>query len=132
MVNHFYREGSLIPPLPIPDMDFPIVQYADDTLLIMQASEAQLLLLKSLLADFGRATGLHVNYAKSCIMPINISADRLHALADTFGCSVGSLPFAYLGLPLGTTRPTMHDLTPLMSQIERRLNASARFPGYGG
>jgi hypothetical protein len=26
-------------------------------------------------------------------------------LANTFGCSVGTLPFAYLGFPLGTTQP---------------------------
>jgi hypothetical protein len=40
--------------------------------------------------------------------------------------------FAYLGLPLGTTRPSVQDLTPILDQIERRLNASARFLDYGG
>jgi hypothetical protein len=40
---------------------------------------------------------------------------------------VGSLPFAYLGLPLGTSRPTIQDLSPIVDQMERRLNASARF-----
>jgi hypothetical protein len=65
-------------------------------------------------------------------MPINVSADRLASLANTFECAVGSLPFAYLGLPLGTTRPTVQDLTPIVDQIERRLNASARFLDYGG
>jgi hypothetical protein len=45
---------------------------------------------------------------------------------------VGSLPFTYLGLPLGTTRPTIQDLTPIVDHIERRLNASARFLDYGG
>jgi hypothetical protein len=45
---------------------------------------------------------------------------------------VPSLPFAYLGLPLGTTKPSVHDLTPIVDQIERRLNASARFLDYGG
>ena len=83
----------------------------------MQACESQLLLLKKLLVDFSRATGLRVNYAKSCMVPINISDDRLNSLAAIFGCSVGSLPFTYLGLPLGTSRPSMNDLTPLMSHI---------------
>jgi hypothetical protein len=42
------------------------------------------------------------------------------------------LPFTYLGLPLGTTKPTVEDLSPLVGLVERRLNASARFLGYGG
>jgi hypothetical protein len=45
---------------------------------------------------------------------------------------VGALPFAYLGLPLCTTRPTVKDLTPIVDQIERRLNASSHFLDYGG
>jgi hypothetical protein len=43
-----------------------------------------------------------------------------------------SLPFTYLGLPRGTTRPTIQDLTPIVDQIERRLNASACFLDYAG
>ena len=65
-------------------------------------------------------------------MPINVSGSQLLLLANTFGCAVGNLPFAYLGLPLGTTRPTVQDLSPIVDQIERRLNASARFLDYGG
>jgi hypothetical protein len=48
-------------------------------------------------------------------MPVNISEDRLQELALASGCATGKLPFTYLGIPLGTTKPTMHDLTPLMS-----------------
>jgi hypothetical protein len=36
MVNQL-ANGTLNPPLSIPDTDFPIVQYADDMLLILQA-----------------------------------------------------------------------------------------------
>jgi hypothetical protein len=45
---------------------------------------------------------------------------------------VGQLPFTYLGLPLGTSKPTVQDMSPLVGLVERRLNASARFLGYGG
>lgn len=53
-------------------------------------------------------------------------------MATTFGCSTGSLPFTYLGLPLGTSKPTIQDMSPLVGLVKRRLNASARFLGYGG
>jgi hypothetical protein len=132
MVNNLRISGDLTPPLPIPGTDFPIVQYADDTLLILQACPRQLLALRELLQVFAAATGLRVNYSKSCLMPINVDDYQIHLLANIFGCSVGVLPFAYLGLPLGTTRPTVKDLTPIVDQIERRLNASSRFLDYGG
>jgi hypothetical protein len=132
MVNHLAQLGQLIPPLPIPGSDFPIVQYADDTLLILQACPVQLLALKELLQSFAAGTGLKVNYSKSCLLPVNVSSELLQFLATTFGCAVGSLPFTYLGLPLGTSKPTVQDLTPIVDQIERRLNASARFLDYGG
>src|SRR4051812_32623830 len=41
--------------------------------------------------------------------PINISEQRLQDLAQLFGCQMGKLPFTYLGLPMGTTRPKMAD-----------------------
>jgi hypothetical protein len=132
MVNQLFHEGIFLAPLPIPNTDFPIIQYADDTLVIMQACPIQLLALKELLEKFAQATGLRVNYAKSAMMPINISEERLTELATVFGCATGVLPFTYLGLPLGTTKPTIQDMSPLVSLVERRMNASARFLNYGG
>lgn len=58
MVNRLADSGVLIPPLPIPGTDFPIVQYADDTLLVLEACPHQLLALKGLLQVFAAATGL--------------------------------------------------------------------------
>lgn len=66
--------------------DFPIIQYANDTLTIMQASAFQLLALKSLLQSFGTSTGLKVNYSKSIMVSLNISEEKLDHLARTFNC----------------------------------------------
>jgi hypothetical protein len=132
MVNQLFNSGVLHAPLNIPNNDFPIVQYADDTLLILQACPNQLAALKITLEDFATATGLRVNYAKSCLVSVNTPDATLQNLAQAFGCSMGSLPFTYLGLPLGITKPTVQNMAPLVSLVERRLNASARFLGYGG
>jgi hypothetical protein len=107
MVNRLMNLGIIFAPLPINGLDFPFVQYADDTLLIMQACPHQLLALKTLLQTFADATGLRVNYSKSCLLPINVDENQLQLLGNTFGCAVGSLPFTYLGLFLGTSRPTI-------------------------
>jgi hypothetical protein len=64
-------------PLNILDSDFPIVQYADDTLLIIQACSTQLAALEVLIETFSQAIGLRVNYAKSSLIPINVSEQQL-------------------------------------------------------
>jgi hypothetical protein len=41
-------------------------------------------------------------------------------LAATLDCKVGSMPFTYLGFPLGTTRPSVDDYLPLLNRVEKR------------
>jgi hypothetical protein len=68
--------------------------------------------LKALLHSFGESTGLKVNYSKSVMVPINLQDQRLEHLARTFNCEKGLLPFTYLGLPLGLTKPKVIDFSP--------------------
>jgi hypothetical protein len=114
--------------LPIPltyTSDFPIIQYAD-TLIVMEGCARQLIFVKSLLQTFATSTSLKVNYTKSMMVPINIEEQKTQLLASTFGCSIGSMPFTYLGLPLGTCKPKVADFLPLISKCERGLvNVSA-------
>lgn len=88
--------------------------------------------IKSLLHIFSISTGLFVNYSKSSIVPTNIDNAAAHELADNFGCRVESLPFTYLGLPLGTTKPSLHDIMPFFSRIDKRLSGVANFMNYVG
>lgn len=78
----------LTAPLPQAHADFPIVQYADDTLLPMEADEHQLMHLKDLLNTFATSTGLKVNYSKSLMIPINLTHQRADQLAQSFGCQI--------------------------------------------
>jgi hypothetical protein len=112
-------------------LDFPIIQYADDTLLIVPADRLQLRALKETLEKYSKSTGLRINYSKSQLVPINVSEDLVTLLAEDFGCQVGTMPFTYLGLPLGTTRPTMRDMMPLVCRLERKLSSSYSFLSQG-
>ena len=118
-------------PIPCHDQDYPIVQYADDTLIILPADRMQLLALKDMLQVFSRSTGLVVNFHKSSMIPINVDEDAIIELAAAFGCQVGKMPFTYLGLPVGTTRPKMVDFMPLVDCMERRMTASSSFLNQG-
>jgi hypothetical protein len=133
VINHEYHLGNLLPPFPQnAELPFPIIQYVDDTIVIMQGVESQLLLLKEILHKVFLSSGLKVNYHKSCLVPINIESDQALKLAKAFGCLVGSFPFTYLGLPMGLTKPQVRDYSPLISRIERKLSDSSQFLSYAG
>jgi hypothetical protein len=112
--------------------DYPIVQYVDDTLLILPGDAKILFNLKGLLRSFSDSIGLHVNFRKSFLVPINMSDNRASHLANTFGCKVASMPFTYLGLPLGTTKPSINELSPLLTRIERKLSGISKLLSYNG
>jgi hypothetical protein len=89
-------------------------------------------LLKDIMQRIERLSGLKVNYHKSCLVPINVDQDKAVELAGVFGYTVGSFPFTYLGLPMGTTKPQVKDYAPLIYRVERRMSASSLFLSYAG
>jgi hypothetical protein len=133
ILNKAMVQGLLEPPLHCPLCpDFPVIQYADDTLIVMKANATQLFCLKSLLHTFAETTGLKVNYSKSNMFPINLDDERLSHFASTLNCQKGSFPFTYLGLPLGITKPNLEYFLPMVVRVEKRLCGIADFLDYGG
>jgi hypothetical protein len=114
IINQAVSQNIIQAPIAQPMDDFPIVQYPDDTLLFMKTDAQHLFFIKSLLNCFAQSTGLRVDYQKSQMLPIYVSDEKIQRLALTYGSSVGSFPFTYLGLPMGTTKPRFEDLTPIM------------------
>jgi hypothetical protein len=108
------------------------VRYADDILLIMPGDARQLLVLKGLLRSFAHSTGLQVNFDKSFLVPINMDEGNTAHLAQTLGCAVGTMTFTYLGLPLGTTKPTVNEYIPILTRIEKRLMGLNKLLSYYG
>lgn len=132
IINKGHQRGVFHLPILINgDCNFPIVPYADDTLLFMQASRTQLLALKALLNTVASSTRLKVNFLKSCLIPLNLDEEKANNPAQTFGCSFGTLPFTYLGLPLSCSKPKVIDFSPLTDWIERMLVATSAFLSYG-
>jgi hypothetical protein len=107
--------------------DFLIVQYADDTLLIMEACPKQLFFLKAVLNSYATSTGLRVNYNKSSLYPINVNPEKMEILSRTFNCQIRSMPFTYPGLPLGLSKPRIQHFLPLIQRIEKRLSCTSNF-----
>jgi hypothetical protein len=68
IINKATQLGHLRLPILAPTLDSPIIQYADDTLIIMEASATQLLFLKGILQAFRDSTGLKINFSKSMMV----------------------------------------------------------------
>ena len=58
VVNDMLARGVLTLPNPSHDTDFPIIQYGDDTIIILSDVEDQLVALKNMLHIFQQSTGL--------------------------------------------------------------------------
>jgi hypothetical protein len=110
---------------------FPIIQYADDTIIGLPADPAQLQVFKGILEQYAAFTGLKANYHKSSLIPINLSQEEAESPAQGLNCQLGAMPFTYLGLPMGTTKPTIRDISPLIDRVERRLSVVSSFLSYG-
>lgn len=71
------------------------LQYVDDALFIGKATMEKLWAIKTILRCFELALGLRVNFAKSCIMDINVDPSFIGMVANFLHCSIGSIPFKY-------------------------------------
>jgi hypothetical protein len=98
----------------------------------MKASQRELFCLKALLESYALSTGLRINYTKSCLVPINTDSKKIELLTGLFGCKIESLPFTYLGLPMGTTKPRVEHYGPIMSKIERKLTSISSMLSHAG
>jgi len=66
-------------------------------------------------------------------MRINVDASFLGLLANFLYCSLGSVPFKYLGLPIRVNYRRLSTCQPLLDTLVTRLNSwSNRFVSLGG
>jgi hypothetical protein len=71
IIKRFSAEGKLKHPI-ILDQPCPILQYVNDTLILIQGCPDQACYLKEILDVFAATTRLTINYTKSTFVPINL------------------------------------------------------------
>lgn len=91
-----YRAGSLKHPLGV-DGPFPVLQYADDMLLLVQGDIQQVRTVKRILDTFSSYTGLTINFQKSSFVPICLDQPTCQQIAHILQCQTAPLPCTYLG-----------------------------------
>jgi hypothetical protein len=66
-------------------------------------------------------SGLKVNFHKSELIGINVEDTWLKEAAAVLNCKVGSLPFNYLGLPIGADPRKARTWEPVINSLRKRL-----------
>lgn len=85
MINKAKDLGLLRLPIPIASInDFPVIQYPDDTLIVVEDDTRQLFFLKSLLNSFSLSIGLKINFSKSKMILVNVSEEHLGAPKEVY------------------------------------------------
>jgi hypothetical protein len=99
------------------------LQYADDTLCIGEATMENLWTLKAILRGFELASGLKVNFSKSCLMGVNVLPQFMNMACNFLNCKLGGIPFCYLGLPVGANHRKSSTWDPLVDHLRKRLRS---------
>ena len=77
------------------------LQFADDTIILGEKSWLNVRTMWAVLFLFEEVSGLKVNFNKSMLTGVNISDSWLLEAVLVMRCRKGSIPFIYLGLPIG-------------------------------
>jgi hypothetical protein len=71
-----------------------------------------------MLRGFELASGLRVNFWKSCIIGVNVSDNFMEVACNFLNCIRGGISFKYLGLPMGANPRRLSTWDPLVEKIE--------------
>lgn len=103
-------------------ISFPILQFADDTILMCEGNRYNLWCLKSILRTFELASGLRVNFSKSNIFGINVSNDFLAVASCFLHCCIGHFPFKFIGIPIGANPRRASTWKPIVEATRKQLS----------
>lgn len=89
--------------------------------------------MKSVLRCFEVVSGLKVNFHKTGVIGINVENRFLDTSYLFLNCKCDSLPFKYLGLPIGANPKKMSMWQPIVDLLVKRLSSwKQRHLSFGG
>ena len=95
-----------------------LLQYTDDTIIMVEGSNADIANLKFLLLCFQQMSGLKINFDKSDVMVTGYSPAEALDIANRLNYRLGSFPSTYLGTPISDSRLTVADLRPTVAKLQ--------------
>ncbi|KAJ4799837.1 RNA-directed DNA polymerase (reverse transcriptase)-related family protein [Rhynchospora pubera] len=109
------------------------LQYADDTIILLEAYPRNLAIVREILSNFAKLTGLHINDDKCLFVPVAIPDASLPTFSQILNCAPKDMPVTYLGLPLSIRRLKKIHFKPLLDAFQRKLDGwKSRFLSSAG
>lgn len=110
-----------------------LLQFADDTIFLGEASMQNTFVVKSILRCFELVSGLKVNFHKSKIAGVCAEENWLRSSVSLLHCKHMGIPFIYLGLPVGGNPRRISFWDPVISKLQARLSRwKGRHLSFGG
>lgn len=98
------------------------IQYADDTVVMVDPSLETIRNLKLILYCFEFHSSLKINFYKSEVYTFGMSQEEEWMWANMLNCKVGSLPMTYLGIPISDHILRMVNFDGLVLKMGKRLD----------
>jgi hypothetical protein len=98
------------------------VQYADDTILLIELDDLAIANLKFILICFEILSGLKINFFKSEVIVTGVSQLEQARVARMFNCKEGKFPMSYLGFPIADRKLTIADMNYLVETVGHRVD----------
>ncbi|PNY10310.1 ribonuclease H [Trifolium pratense] len=101
------------------DIQFQILQFADDTIFMGKGIWDNIWTIKIVLRSFELVSRLKINFVKSKLYGINVDSRLLEAGSSFLSCQSEVIPFKFLGIPVGANprrRETWKSVVDAMSK----------------
>ena len=98
------------------------IQYADDTVIMIDGSDKSIRNLKLILYCFEWLSGLKINFHKSEVLVFGVDQLEKERMANMLNCKLGTWPMKYLGIPLSENRLGSSAFAGLKEKMVRRLD----------
>ncbi|KAJ9567980.1 hypothetical protein OSB04_003946 [Centaurea solstitialis] len=109
--------------LPNESVDVSLFQFADDAVLVGDWNLNNAKNLIRILKCFEICSGLKINLSKCRIVGVSVLREDVVRMARRLNCKEESLPFHYLGLPVGGNMNIIKNWQPLVDKFRKKLSA---------
>jgi hypothetical protein len=98
------------------------IQYANDTVIMVDGSDKSIINLKLILYCFEWLTGLKINFHKSEVFVFRVPQAEKERMANMLNCVLGELPLKYLGITISNNHLGMGAFSPICQKMLKRLD----------
>lgn len=104
------------------DNGLSILQYADDTMILMDNDLEKAKDMKLLLSAFEQLSSLKINFHKSEMFRYGDAKEHEGEFSQIFGCEMGSYPFKYLGISMHHCKLRNYEWTEIEERFQKKLS----------